>query len=172
MVTRSHRSRMPGLPACESKRSSQPLWLAMAAVRIWLPHAGGEAISVESALKDSPGNKCSMWHNGRFHIVMPTQVGIHVFSLCWAQRRGWPAFAGHDEVASDASGNDSVVSPRALTAMSATVPANSSILTPFDIKKLGRINGIGHRITGDRTGQSNRRGIGWEFMHIAIGSAA
>jgi hypothetical protein len=30
---------------------------------------------------------------------MPTQVGIHVFSLCWQQRRGWPAFAGHDEVA-------------------------------------------------------------------------
>jgi hypothetical protein len=103
---------------------------------------------------------------------MPTQVGIHVFSLCWPQRRGWLAFAGHDEVASDASGNDSVVSPRALTAMSATVPANSSISTPFDVKKLGRINGIGHRITGDRTGQSNRRGIGWEFMHIAIGSAA
>jgi hypothetical protein len=26
-------------------------------------------------------------------------VGIHVFSLCWQQRRGWPAFADHDEVA-------------------------------------------------------------------------
>ena len=28
----------------------------------------------------------------------------------------------------------------------------------IDIKKLGRIEGIGHRITGDRTGQSNPRG--------------
>jgi transposase InsO family protein len=41
-----------------------------------------------------------------------------------------------------------------------------------DIKKLGRIDGIGHRITGDRTGQSNRRsrgkGLGWEFVHVAI----
>jgi hypothetical protein len=55
--------------------------------------------SVVSAPKDSPGNKCSTWRNGRCHIVMPTQVGIHVFSLCWQQRRGWPAFAGHDEVA-------------------------------------------------------------------------
>lgn len=27
----------------------------------------------------------------------------------------------------------------------------------IDIKKLGRIKGIGHRITGDRTGQSNSR---------------
>lgn len=42
----------------------------------------------------------------------------------------------------------------------------------LDIKKLGRIDGIGHRITGDRRGQSNRRargeGLGWEFVHVAI----
>jgi len=31
-------------------------------------------------------------------------------------------------------------------------------LIHIDIKKLGRIDGIGHRITGDRTGQSNKRG--------------
>src|SRR5262249_43452403 len=30
----------------------------------------------------------------------------------------------------------------------------------IDIKKLGRFNKIGHRITGDRTGQSNNRGVG------------
>ena len=33
-------------------------------------------------------------------------------------------------------------------------------LLHIDIKKLGRIDGIGHRITGDRTGQSNRRRVG------------
>lgn len=38
----------------------------------------------------------------------------------------------------------------------------------IDIKKLGRFNRIGHRITGDRTGQSNTRGVGWEFVHVAI----
>jgi transposase InsO family protein len=42
----------------------------------------------------------------------------------------------------------------------------------IDIKTLGRIDGIGHRITGDRHGQSNRRsrseGLGWEFVHVAI----
>ncbi len=34
----------------------------------------------------------------------------------------------------------------------------------IDIKKLGRFDKIGHRITGDRTGQSNSRGVGWEFV--------
>jgi len=38
----------------------------------------------------------------------------------------------------------------------------------LDIKKLGRFNRIGHRITGDRTGQSNSRGVGWEYVHVAI----
>jgi len=46
----------------------------------------------------------------------------------------------------------------------------------LDIKKLGRINGIGHRITGDRKGQSNLRargkGPGWEFVHVAIDDAS
>src|SRR5882757_7237279 len=34
-------------------------------------------------------------------------------------------------------------------------------LIHIDIKKLGKFNRIGHRITGDRTGQSNARGVGW-----------
>lgn len=38
----------------------------------------------------------------------------------------------------------------------------------IDIKKLGRFNKIGHRISGDRTGQSNSRGVGWEFVHVCI----
>jgi transposase InsO family protein len=41
-------------------------------------------------------------------------------------------------------------------------------LIHIDIKKLGRINGVGHRITGDRTGQSNGRGTGWEYLHVAV----
>ena len=38
----------------------------------------------------------------------------------------------------------------------------------IDIKKLGKFNRIGHRVTGDRTGQSKTRGIGWEYVHLAI----
>jgi transposase InsO family protein len=38
----------------------------------------------------------------------------------------------------------------------------------IDIKKLGKFSRTGHRITGDRHGQSNTRGIGWEFVHVAV----
>jgi transposase InsO family protein len=38
----------------------------------------------------------------------------------------------------------------------------------IDIKKLGRFEKPGHRVTGDRTGQSNNRGVGWEFVHVCI----
>ena len=39
-------------------------------------------------------------------------------------------------------------------------------LLHIDIKKLGRIRGIGHRITGER--QHRNRGIGWDAVHLAI----
>ena len=38
----------------------------------------------------------------------------------------------------------------------------------LDIKKLGRFEKPGHRVTGDRTGQSNSRGVGWESVHVCI----
>ena len=41
-------------------------------------------------------------------------------------------------------------------------------LIHIDIKKLGRFDRPGHRVTGDRTGQSNSRGIGWEYLHVCI----
>lgn len=39
-------------------------------------------------------------------------------------------------------------------------------LVHLDIKKLGRIRGIGHRITGER--QHRNRGIGWDFVHVCV----
>jgi len=49
-------------------------------------------------------------------------------------------------------------------------------LIHIDIKKLGKFNRIGHRITGDRTGQSNLRsrgqGPGWEYVHVCIDDAS
>ena len=45
-------------------------------------------------------------------------------------------------------------------------------LIHVDTKKLGRIAGIGHRITGRRSGMVNRhRGIGWEYLHVAVDDA-
>jgi transposase InsO family protein len=42
----------------------------------------------------------------------------------------------------------------------------------LDIKKLGKFNQVGHRITGDRKGQSNSRGVGWEYVHVCIDDAS
>jgi len=46
----------------------------------------------------------------------------------------------------------------------------------LDIKKLGRFDRIGHRITGDRTAQSSPRsrgkGCGWEFVHVCVDDAS
>jgi transposase InsO family protein len=47
-------------------------------------------------------------------------------------------------------------------------------LVHVDIKKLGRISGAGHRMTGDRKSQNSRvsrraRGeLGWEYVHVAV----
>jgi len=45
-------------------------------------------------------------------------------------------------------------------------------LIHIDIKKLGKFNQIGHRITGDRKGQSNSRGVGWEYVHVCVDDAS
>ena len=42
----------------------------------------------------------------------------------------------------------------------------------IDIKSLGKIDGIGHRITGWRSGQTRNRGIGWDHLHVAIDDAS
>jgi len=48
-------------------------------------------------------------------------------------------------------------------------------LVHVDVKKLGRIRGVGHRVTGSRASQSKTRregrrvGVaGWEYVHIAV----
>lgn len=41
-----------------------------------------------------------------------------------------------------------------------------------NIKRPGRFERVGHRITGARKGQSTSRGVGWEYVHGCIGDAA
>ena len=41
----------------------------------------------------------------------------------------------------------------------------------LDIKKLGRINGVGHRFTGRGPGTHNL-GRGWDFLHVCIDDAS
>ena len=42
-------------------------------------------------------------------------------------------------------------------------------LVHVDVKKLGRIERAGHRLTGSRAGQ--RKGAGWEHVHVAVDGA-
>lgn len=51
-------------------------------------------------------------------------------------------------------------------------------LIHVDIKKLGRIHGVGHRITGSRASQKRVRrhgrrvgALGWEFVHVCVDDA-
>jgi transposase InsO family protein len=58
--------------------------------------------------------------------------------------------------------------------------AHPGELIHLDIKKLGRFEQVGHRITGDRTRQSSTRGrrggkawgAGWEYVHVCIDDAS
>jgi len=45
-------------------------------------------------------------------------------------------------------------------------------LLHLDTKKLGRIDGVGHRITGQHSGMVKNRGIGWEVLHVCIDDAS
>ena len=46
-------------------------------------------------------------------------------------------------------------------------------LIHLDIKKLGKIGSVGHRITGRGTGMVNQHlGIGWEYVHVCIDDAS
>jgi transposase InsO family protein len=64
-----------------------------------------------------------------------------------------------------------------LSALEATPPVvryergAAGELLHIDSKKLGRIAGLGHRITGDRRGH-RARGLGWEYLHVAIDDAS
>ena len=45
-------------------------------------------------------------------------------------------------------------------------------LIHIDIKSLGKIDGLRHRVTGQRSGQTRNRGIGWDHLHVAIDDAS
>ena len=49
---------------------------------------------------------------------------------------------------------------------------NPGDLIHLDIKRLGRFARTGHQDTGNRTGQSNSRGTGWEFVHVCVDDAS
>ena len=48
--------------------------------------------------------------------------------------------------------------------------AHPGELVHVDVKKLGRIGQVGHRVTGNRAARV--RGIGWEYLHVAVDDAS
>jgi transposase InsO family protein len=42
----------------------------------------------------------------------------------------------------------------------------------LDVKKLGKVKGLGHRVTGDRSNRLRNRGIGWDFVHVCVDDAS
>jgi transposase InsO family protein len=72
-----------------------------------------------------------------------------------------------------------ILKRRGLNRLSALEPAvpvrryqrdNPGELIHIDIKKLGKIGVVGHRITGDRSRRV--RGIGWEYVHVCVDDAS
>ena len=97
------------------------------------------------------------------------------------RRQRWTGEAIAREVGVSAATVSRVLRRLGLNRLSALEPAQPvrryqrqrpGELIHIDIKKLGRFERVGHRITGDRTGQSNSRGVGWEFVHVCIDDAS
>lgn len=55
--------------------------------------------------------------------------------------------------------------PSQNAAMNAKTPGE---IIHIDIKKLGRVERVGYRITGDPSGPNKSRGAGWDFVHVCI----
>lgn len=121
-------------------------------------------------------DRTSRPHNSPTKLDEPVEAEIET---CRRQRMTGPAIARR--LRRPLSTIGAVLRRRGLGRLTAIDPkppvvryerAHPGELIHIDIKKLGRIDGIGHRITGDRTGQSNRRsvghGLGWEYLHVAI----
>jgi transposase InsO family protein len=49
--------------------------------------------------------------------------------------------------------------------------ARAGELVHVDVKKLGRIDGVGHRMLGRSTGHHRARGAGWDYVHVLVDDA-
>ena len=114
----------------------------------------------------------------RLHRPTPQPVIERIESL---RRQRMPGKEIADEVGVSAATVSRILERLGLNRLSALEPAEPprryererpGEMIHIDIKKLGKFDQIGHRITGDRKGQSNSRGVGWEFVHVCIDDAS
>jgi transposase InsO family protein len=109
-------------------------------------------------------------------LRQPTPAAI-IERIAELRRQRWTGDQIAKEVGVSPATVSRVLKPLGLNKLKAMEPAepvrryereHPGELIHIDIKKLGRFDRVGHRITGDRTGQSNSRGIGWEYVHVCI----
>lgn len=114
----------------------------------------------------------------RLHRPTPQAVVARIEAL---RRQRWTGKAIAAEVGVSPATVSRILRHLGLNKLSALEPAQPvrryererpGELIHIDIKKLGKFSRVGHRITGDRTGQSKTRGIGWEFVHVCIDDAS
>jgi transposase InsO family protein len=114
----------------------------------------------------------------RLRLPTPEPVVLRIIAL---RRRRWTGVQIAHELAVSPATVSRVLRRAGLNKLNALEPAqpvrryeraHPGELLHIDIKKLGRFDRVGHRITGDRKGQSNSRGVGWEFVHVCIDDAS
>jgi transposase InsO family protein len=113
----------------------------------------------------------------RLRRPTPAAVATRVEAL---RRRRWPGKAIAAELGVSPATVSRILRRRGLSRLRDLEPAEPvrryererpGELIHLDIKKLGRFEAVGHRITG-RSGHAVSRGIGWEFVHVCIDDAS
>jgi transposase InsO family protein len=114
-------------------------------------------------------------HSSRPHILRQPTPAATVERIGELRRQRWTGEQIAKEVGVSPATVSRVLKKLGLNKLKALEPAepvrryereHPGELIHIDIKKLGRFDKIGHRITGVRGGQS--RGAGWEFVHVCI----
>jgi len=137
-------------------------------VRKWVARFKAEGVE---GLKD----RSSRPH--RLHRPTPTAIVERVEAL---RRQRWTGKQIAAEVGVSPATVSRILKRLGLNRLAALEPAepvrryqreHPGEMIHIDIKKLGRFDRVGHRITGDRQkGQS--RGAGWEFVHVCVDDAS
>jgi transposase InsO family protein len=113
----------------------------------------------------------------RLHRPTPTAIVERVAAL---RRQRWTGKQIALEVGVSPATVSRILKRLGLNRLAALEPAepvrryerqNPGELIHIDIKKLGRFERVGHRITGDRQ-KGKSRGAGWEFVHVCIDDAS
>jgi transposase InsO family protein len=112
-------------------------------------------------------------------LYRPTPEPV-VARICALRRQRWTGKQIAAEVGVSPATVSRVLKRQGLSKLDSLEPAvpvrryereHPGELVHIDIKKLGRFERVGHRITGDRR-CGETRGAGWEFVHVAIDDAS